>query len=44
MKQVYLAGAVRTPIGKFGGTLESWSAADMGERSFAARERFSGTD
>jgi acetyl-CoA C-acetyltransferase len=30
MKQVYLAGAVRTPIGKFGGTLESWSAADMG--------------
>jgi acetyl-CoA C-acetyltransferase len=30
MKQVYLAGAVRTPIGKFGGTLQSWSAADMG--------------
>src|SRR5690242_6313610 len=30
MKNVYLAGAVRTPIGKFGGTLQSWSAADMG--------------
>jgi acetyl-CoA C-acetyltransferase len=30
MKEVYLAGAVRTPIGKFGGTLQSWSAADMG--------------
>ncbi len=30
MKQVYLAGAVRTPIGKFGGTLQSWSAADLG--------------
>lgn len=30
MKQIYLAGAVRTPIGKFGGTLQSWTAADMG--------------
>lgn len=30
MKKVYLAGAVRTPIGKFGGALNSWSAADMG--------------
>jgi acetyl-CoA C-acetyltransferase len=30
MKQVYLAGAVRTPIGKFGGTLESWTAAALG--------------
>jgi acetyl-CoA C-acetyltransferase len=30
MKNVYLAGAVRTPIGKFGGTLASWSAADLG--------------
>jgi acetyl-CoA C-acetyltransferase len=30
MKQVYLAGAVRTPIGKFGGTLESRTAADLG--------------
>ena len=30
MKNVFLAGAVRTPIGKFGGTLASWTAADMG--------------
>jgi acetyl-CoA C-acetyltransferase len=30
MKPVYLAGAVRTPIGRFGGTLASWSAADLG--------------
>lgn len=30
MKNVYLAGAVRTPIGKFGGTLASWSSADLG--------------
>ncbi len=30
MKNIYLAGAVRTPIGKFGGTLASWSAADLG--------------
>lgn len=30
MKKVYLTGAVRTPIGKFGGTLASWTAADLG--------------
>ncbi|HEY6046706.1 MAG TPA: thiolase family protein [Pyrinomonadaceae bacterium] len=30
MQKVYLAGAVRTPIGRFGGTLASWSAADLG--------------
>src|SRR5215213_1943919 len=30
MKNVYLAGAVRTPIGKFGGTLASCTAADLG--------------
>jgi acetyl-CoA C-acetyltransferase len=30
MKNVFLAGAVRTPIGKFGGTLASWTAADLG--------------
>jgi len=30
MKNVYLAGAVRTPIGKFGGTLTTWTAADLG--------------
>jgi acetyl-CoA C-acetyltransferase len=30
MKNIYLAGAIRTPIGKFGGTLASWTAADLG--------------
>src|SRR4051794_38536674 len=30
MKKVYLAGAVRTPIGRFGGALASLTAADLG--------------
>src|SRR5947207_14505085 len=30
MKPIFLAGAVRTPIGRFGGSLQSWSAADLG--------------
>jgi acetyl-CoA C-acetyltransferase len=30
MKNVYLAGSARTPIGRFGGTLASWTAADLG--------------
>jgi acetyl-CoA C-acetyltransferase len=30
MKNVYLVGSARTPIGRFGGTLENWTAADMG--------------
>lgn len=30
MKNIYLAGAVRTPIGRFGGTLASWTPADLG--------------
>ena len=30
MESVYLAGAVRTPIGRFGGSLAAWSAADLG--------------
>ena len=30
MKNVYLASAVRTPIGKFGGSLAGLSAADLG--------------
>jgi acetyl-CoA C-acetyltransferase len=30
MKNIYLAGAVRTPIGRFGGALSTWSAADLG--------------
>lgn len=29
MKNVYLAGSVRTPIGRFGGSLASWTAADL---------------
>jgi len=29
MREVYLAASVRTPIGKFGGTLGEWSAADL---------------
>ena len=39
MKNVYLAGAVRTPIGRFGGTLASWTAADLGVA--AAKESLS---
>src|SRR3989441_9109117 len=30
MNPVYLACAVRTPIGRFGGSLASWTAADLG--------------
>jgi acetyl-CoA C-acetyltransferase len=30
MENVYLVGSVRTPIGRFGGSLASWTAADMG--------------
>lgn len=30
MKNVYLVASVRTPIGRFGGTLAGWSAADLG--------------
>jgi acetyl-CoA C-acetyltransferase len=30
MKPIFLAGAVRTPIGRFGGSLEGWTAADLG--------------
>ncbi|MDQ2936140.1 MAG: acetyl-CoA C-acyltransferase, partial [Acidobacteriota bacterium] len=30
MRNVFLAAAVRTPIGRFGGTLASWTAADLG--------------
>lgn len=36
MTSVYLAGAVRTPIGRFGGSLKDWTAADLGVA--AARE------
>jgi acetyl-CoA C-acetyltransferase len=30
LKNVFLAASVRTPIGRFGGTLASWTAADLG--------------
>jgi acetyl-CoA C-acetyltransferase len=30
MRNVYLTASVRTPLGRFGGTLASWSAADLG--------------
>ena len=30
MKNVYLTASVRTPIGRFGGALASWTAADLG--------------
>jgi acetyl-CoA C-acetyltransferase len=30
MNPVFLAGAVRTPIGRFGGSLKDWSTADLG--------------
>src|SRR4030095_2900351 len=30
MQGIYLAGAVRTPIGRFGGSLAGWTAADLG--------------
>jgi len=30
MNSTYLVGSVRTPIGRFGGTLASWTAADLG--------------
>ncbi len=35
MKNVYLAGSARTPIGRFGGTLASWTAADLGAAAAA---------
>jgi acetyl-CoA C-acetyltransferase len=30
MKSIFLTGAVRTPIGRFGGALKDWTAADLG--------------
>ena len=30
MKPIFLTGAVRTPIGRFGGSLKDWTAADLG--------------
>ena len=39
MKPVYLTAAVRTPIGRFGGSLKDWTAADLGVA--AAKEALS---
>ena len=44
MKNIYLAGAVRTPIGRFGGTLASWTAADLGVAVAAETLRRSGVN
>ena len=30
MKAIFLVGAARTPIGRFGGALKDWTAADLG--------------
>src|SRR6266545_6915260 len=30
MKPIFLAGAVRTPIGRFGGSLKDFTGADLG--------------
>ena len=30
MKAIFLVGAARTPIGRFGGSLKDWTAADLG--------------
>ncbi|MCA1616849.1 MAG: acetyl-CoA C-acyltransferase, partial [Acidobacteria bacterium] len=38
MKDVYLVGAVRTPIGRFGGALAGLTPAELGEA--AARAAF----
>ena len=42
MKNVYLAAAVRTPIGRFGGSLASWTAADLGVAAAKATLRRAG--
>src|ERR1043165_615202 len=44
MKNVFLAGAGRTPIGKFGGTLASWTAADLGGAVAAQHLRRAGVE
>lgn len=44
MKDVFLSGAVRTPIGRFGGTLASWTAADLGVAAAAETIERAGID
>ena len=46
MQAVYILSAVRTPIGKFGGSLASLTAADMGvvaAKAAMERARIEGT-
>jgi acetyl-CoA C-acetyltransferase len=42
MTQIHIVGAVRTPIGKFGGTLAEWTAADLGVAALEEAIRRSG--
>jgi acetyl-CoA C-acetyltransferase len=42
MRNLYLTGSVRTPIGRFGGTLAGWTAADMGAAAAAESLRRAG--
>lgn len=44
MKNVYLAASVRTPIGRFGGTLANWTAADLGVAAAKETLRRAGLD
>lgn len=44
MKDVLIAASVRTPIGKFGGTLKNWTAADLGVAAVKATIERGGVD
>ena len=44
MNDVYILSAVRTPIGKFGGSLASMTAADMGVVAAKAAMERAGVD
>jgi acetyl-CoA C-acetyltransferase len=42
MTHIHIVGAVRTPIGKFGGSLAEWTSADMGVAAVEEAVRRSG--
>jgi len=44
MREVVIAGAVRTPIGRFGGALASLTAADLGAATAREALRRAGVD
>ena len=44
MQDVYILSAVRTPIGKFGGSLSTMTAADMGVVAAQAAMQRAGID